>query len=120
MPWKRDDFADLLDKPDRGYLVAESAGRIVGGAAYRNIAGDVEITNVEIKEGYRGRGLSKMLLKELIKTGRSIGGKQFTLEVRAGNMPAIALYESLGFVREGIRPGFYEQPREDAIIMWLH
>ena len=46
------------------------------------------------------------------------GFLEITLEVRAGNNSAIALYESLGFVQEGIRKNFYEKPTEDAIIMW--
>ena len=50
---------------------------------------------------------------------RTIGGTSFTLEVRESNSAAKALYRSLGFVQEGIRRGFYEDPREDAVIMWL-
>ena len=46
------------------------------------------------------------------------GIEAFTLEVRATNMPAIKLYEKLGFTKAGIRKNFYENPKEDAIIMW--
>nr|MCR5358181.1 ribosomal-protein-alanine N-acetyltransferase [Lachnospiraceae bacterium] len=49
---------------------------------------------------------------------RSVGGKEFTLEVRASNTAAISLYKSLGFAEEGRRRNFYEHPVEDAIIMW--
>ena len=59
-----------------------------------------------------------MMLKVLMEEGCKRGINAFTLEVRAGNAPAIHLYEKLGFVQEGIRPGFYERPKEDAIIMW--
>ena len=67
---------------------------------------------------YRRQGLGKRLLVELLKTGKELGADAFTLEVRAGNEAAIRLYESLGFVSEGVRPDFYERPREDALIMW--
>ena len=49
-----------------------------------------------------------------------MGISDFTLEVRASNTPAIKLYEKLGFESAGIRPGFYEKPKEDANIMWKH
>jgi ribosomal protein S18 acetylase RimI-like enzyme len=57
-------------------------------------------------------------MKELIKVGKSRGIEAFTLEVRVSNAPAVHIYEKLGFVSEGIRPNFYEKPREDAYIMW--
>ncbi len=119
LPWQRDDFADLVAKDDRGYMVIDYLGKVIGGCAYRNVCGDVYITNVEIDEAYRGRGYSKELIRKVIETGRSIGGREFTLEVRASNEIAIKLYESFGFVSEGIRREFYDFPKEDALIMWL-
>ena len=59
-----------------------------------------------------------MMLSELMLRCRSMGVRNYTLEVRASNVPAIGLYEKLGFVKEGIRPDFYSYPDEDAIIMW--
>ena len=51
--------------------------------------------------------------------GRQAGLHAFTLEVRRSNRAARRLYEKFGFVSEGIRPGFYDQPKEDAEILWL-
>ena len=118
MPWKPDDFREMIRRDNMTYLVVETDGKIVGGAGMRNILGDGEITNVAILAEYRRQGLGKRLLVELLKTGKELGADAFTLEVRAGNEAAIRLYESLGFVSEGIRPGFYEHPKEDAMIMW--
>lgn len=118
-PWKKDDFADLLDKNDRGCIVAEEEGEIIGCVVYRNIVGDVDITNVQVKEAHRGRGTGAALMKAAMDEARKSGGLRFTLEVRESNKAAIALYKSLGFKAEGIRRGFYEHPREDAVIMWL-
>ncbi len=118
MPWKPDDFREMIRRDNMTYLVAEVGGKIVGGAGLRNILGDCEITNVAILPAYRRQGIGKRLLVELLKAGTEIGAEAFTLEVRAGNEAAIRLYESLGFVSEGVRPDFYERPREDALIMW--
>lgn len=141
-PWRKADFEDLIDKPDRGCLVAEltkdpavradsgsipsvgakreAPGRIVGCVVYRDIVGDVDITNVQVDEAFRRRGIARALMEEAMEQARAAGGERFTLEVRASNTPAITLYGSLGFVSEGIRPGFYESPKEDAVIMWKY
>lgn len=143
-PWKRADFVDLIDKDDRGCVVAElnrdpcgesgtgsdrdpcgeagagQPGRIIGCVVYRNIVGDVDITNVQVDMAFRRQGIARELMVKAMEYARAAGGERFTLEVRASNAPAIALYESLGFVSEGVRPGFYEDPREDAVIMWKY
>lgn len=118
-PWKKEDFADIVYKDDRGCVVAQKAGEIIGCVVYHNIVGDVDITNVQVKEGFRGQGIAKGLMEAAMDKARTIGGTSFTLEVRESNSAAKALYRSLGFVQEGIRRGFYEDPREDAVIMWL-
>ena len=58
------------------------------------------------------------MLRALMKMGRADGIERFTLEVRRSNEHAIRLYQNLGFVREGVRRGYYESPREDALILW--
>lgn len=119
MPWKAADFIDMIKTDNLTYLVAELDGKIIGGAGFRNILGDGEITNVAIESAHRGHGYGKILVRELLNKGREMGAEEFTLEVRVSNEPAIRLYESLGFKSEGIRPGFYEKPKEDAMIMWI-
>ena len=58
------------------------------------------------------------MLTELLKKGEEAGCHSYTLEVREGNTPARKLYEKLGFVNEGVRPGLYDNPKEDAVIYW--
>ena len=103
----------------RKMLESGDREEIIGAAGVRNIVGTGEITNVMITPMYRGRGIARQMLTDLLDRGRKLGADDFTLEVRAGNEPAIKLYESLGFVSEGIRPGFYRNPTEDAVIYWL-
>lgn len=118
MPWSPKDFADLLNRDYCVYLVAELDGRVVGSCGMTNICNEGNIDNVVVAEDVRGQGIGQALMKELIALGESEGVEAFTLEVRVSNAPAIHVYEKLGFVSEGIRPGFYEKPKEDAMIMW--
>ena len=83
------------------------------------MCGDADITNVMVREDHRRAGIAEEMLKELMERSKEIGARNFTLEVRASNLPAIRLYEKLGFKSEGVRPGFYEHPKEDAVIYWI-
>lgn len=117
-PWKREDFMDMTEREDMVYVVALLDGEIIGGAAIRNIVGDGEITNVEITSAKRGFGYSGLLMEALLKRGQEMGCTAFTLEVRVSNEPAIKCYKKAGFKEAGVRPGFYQHPKEDALIMW--
>ena len=118
MPWSVDSFREMVSHPDALYLVAVDRGNICGTCGVRNISGEGEITNVVIREEYRGSGLAQKMLLDLISQGEKMGITAYTLEVRKSNAVAIHVYEKMGFVSEGIRPHFYEKPDEDAVIMW--
>lgn len=126
MPWKYRDFEEVLTNPDRCYLVAETAkvtadtpDRILGGCMLTHIAGEGDISNVAVHEKYRNNKIASALLSELLKLGtKRYGITAYTLEVRSQNIPARRLYEKYGFVSKGMRPNFYERPKDDAVIMW--
>ncbi|MBQ7425005.1 MAG: GNAT family N-acetyltransferase, partial [Lachnospiraceae bacterium] len=80
--------------------------------------GDGEITNVSVSGDVRRQGVAYKMLRQLLERGAGIGIQDFTLEVRATNTPAVRLYEKLGFKSEGRRPGFYDEPKDDAVIYW--
>lgn len=117
-PWSRQAIDDMIENENVCFLVAKIGEEVVGNCALRMILGEGEITNVSVKEAYRGRGIAKEMLQELIKIGSKYGVKQFTLEVRTKNVVAISLYEKLGFKKEGKRKNFYMDPIDDAWIMW--
>lgn len=119
-PWLRHDFEEILTNPGRIYLVAVEGDTLLGGCMMTEIAGEGDISNVAVSEKYRRRGIARALLTELIRIGESRDIYDYTLEVREQNMAARRLYEGLGFVSEGIRPGFYDKPKDNAVIMWLH
>lgn len=117
-PWTARDFADLLTRDYCLYLVAEADGKVVGSCGLTISFDEGNIDNVVVDKEYRNRGVGSKLMKELLKLGEEKGITAFTLEVRVSNATAIHLYEKYGFVSEGIRPEFYDRPKEDAVIMW--
>ena len=118
MPWSAASFLRMIEQEDTAYFVAEEDGHILGGCGLLLIAGEGNITNVVVAPEARRRGVATGLLTYLMAEGDRAGLTAYTLEVRVSNAAAIALYEKLGFVSEGIRPKFYEKPVEDAMIMW--
>ena len=120
MPWHKESFIEMIENKDALYLVAEDeqAG-IIGCCGVRSIVGEGDISNVVVHPDFRKKGVAYKMLMQLIARGeKDFGIKEFTLEVRYSNIGAIHLYEKLGFVSEGIRKNFYEEPVEDALIMW--
>jgi ribosomal-protein-alanine N-acetyltransferase len=71
-----------------------------------------------IHPDYQGQGLGKTLLYSLLKLAHQRQLEWATLEVRASNLVAISLYQKLGFKEAGRRPGYYQDPEEDALILW--
>lgn len=119
MPWKASDFLEMVKAPYAYYFVAEIPQRkIVGIIGLRDIAGEGEITNVAVDKSYRRLGIGRKLMDAVIDKCDELKINDITLEVRVSNVPAIRLYESYGFVSEGVRPNFYEHPTEDAAIYW--
>lgn len=118
MPWPAEAFSKQLRQENSLYMVTEEAGKIIGVCGYIECCGDADICNVSVEPTYQNQGVATRMLAALMEEGYRLGVEAYTLEVRAGNASAIHVYEQLGFVSEGIRPNFYEQPREDALIMW--
>lgn len=118
-PWSKEAFADALEKDYYQYLVAvdEGSQRIFGMCGLIRTLEEGGITNVVVSENARNQGIGYRMLTELMRRAEREGVREYTLEVRKSNAPAIALYRKLGFVEEGIRPAFYDMPVEDAVIM---
>ena len=96
---------------------AESA---VGYVGMHHILDEGYITNVVVHPAYRRKGVASALLRELEAYAQAHGLTRITLEVRASNQKAIALYEKMGYDEDGVRPGFYDSPKEDARIFSLY
>ncbi len=116
--WSAKGFRESLERGSSFFLVAECAGDILGMCGMTEAAGEADIHNVAVKTEERGRGIAFLLMQEMLQQGQKRGISDYTLEVRVSNTAAIRLYEKCGFVSEGIRPRFYSEPVEDAMIMW--
>ena len=119
MPWSKDSLKQEVDHLLAFYSVVLVENKIVAYGGMRNILGEGEITNIAVSKNYRGKGIGKVLLRHLLNEARQKLMHTITLEVRASNEVAKALYLSHGFEFIAIRKGYYQKPLEDAIIMQL-
>lgn len=120
VPWSREAFeAEVCDNDLAYYLVLIIDNKIVGYGGLWIVLDEAHITNIAIRADFRGRGLGKILLDEMIGLSKGKGASSMTLEVRVSNDPAKRLYESCGFRTAGVRRQYYSDNNEDALIMWL-
>ena len=117
-PWSRNMLAEELENALSAFLVAVDDGEnVVGYAGVQVVLDEGYITNVAVRPDCRRQGIAGKLLQVFLDFAQGNRLAFLTLEVRASNAAAIALYESRGFQAAGRRKNYYEHPREDAIIM---
>ncbi|MEK3882349.1 ribosomal protein S18-alanine N-acetyltransferase [Paenibacillus sp. PL2-23] len=118
-PWTEDAFLnELTNNMFARYLVMEDSGSVLGYGGMWVIMDEAHITNIAIRADMRGKGLGNRLLDQLQRTAVFFGAARMTLEVRVSNMTAQRLYQKYGFEPAGIRPQYYSDNQEDALIMW--
>ena len=116
-PWSLAMFVLELSKPSGVCLAASEDGELVGYLVCSRYDRVWHLMNVAVDPDRRRRGIASRLISQLIAEA---GGRlPFTLEVRVSNREAIAMYERLGFRSAGVRPRYYQDNGEDALIMWL-
>ncbi len=113
--WSMESIASQLDKADSYCAVAVDDEKVVGYIAFEAIADEGSIVELAVNPEYRRKGMGRKLV-ELMLTSCS-GVRTICLEVRASNTPAKALYEAFDFEPVTIRKNYYDDPREDAVIM---
>ena len=117
-PWSRNMLAEELDNALSAFLVAlDDVGRVVGYAGLQVVLDEGYITNVAVRPECRRNGIAAKLLQVFLDFAQANRLSFLTLEVRASNYGAIALYGERGFRSVGRRKNYYEHPKEDAIIM---
>lgn len=120
-PWTAGAFQnELTNNHFAHYIVMELDGVVAGYAGMWLIMDEAHITNIAVREPYRGKKLGERLLLQMQSTALFLGAERMTLEVRVSNRIAQRLYAKLGFIPAGLRKGYYTDNGEDAIIMWAH
>ena len=116
-PWSEAMLTEVLFDTQASFIVAESEdGGVLGYAGLQVVLDEGYIDNIAVEPAARRHGVADELLDVFCRFGEA-NLAFLTLEVRASNAPAIALYERHGFVRAGLRKNYYTAPREDAVIM---
>jgi [ribosomal protein S18]-alanine N-acetyltransferase len=118
LPWSMGIFSAQLARETGIALVCEIDGRVAGYLIADMFVDVWHLMNLCVDMAYRRRHIASDLLEAYFAITERQGHRGHTLEVRASNKPGIELYRSYGFVATGVRPGYYSDDREDAVIMW--
>lgn len=116
MPWSLEQLRGIFSQKDFAALGHFGQRGLDAYISVYQAADELEILNLAVLPALRRRGIGRALLLSALQTGGKMGMQKAWLEVRAGNSPAIRLYESCGFCRAGIRPGYYPDTGEDGLI----
>ena len=116
-PWSVGALREELDNPNNLFLACVCGDKVAGYVGCQTVLDEGYITNVAVSPDCRRQGVAAALLTELRRRAADKKLSFITLEVRASNEPAIALYKGAGYVPVGTRRNFYTHPTEDALLM---
>ncbi|ARC86762.1 ribosomal-protein-alanine acetyltransferase [Clostridium argentinense CDC 2741] len=118
IPWSLESIEKELTNKFARYVTLKNNDKVIGFGGMWVIFEEAHITNIALHPEYREMGYSHIILDSLESICKKEGVTAMTLEVRASNIAAQKLYEHHGFKVEGIRKGYYEDNKEDGLIMW--
>ena len=116
-PWSENSIASELENKLAFWLVAMEGETVAGYIGSQTVMDETDMMNVAVHPDHRRKGIAEELVNTLVENLKKMGSHRLTLEVRASNASAIALYEKLGFSEIGRRKNYYRNPREDALIL---
>ena len=119
-PWSVEMLRPELPDDSHEFLLAVEGDTLLGYVGLMAVLDEGYLSNIAVSPEHRRQGIAEALLKALFVRARARKLSFVTLEVRAGNVPAQTLYRKLGFTEVGVRRGYYEHPREDAVLMTLY
>jgi ribosomal-protein-alanine N-acetyltransferase len=118
VPWPDDAYrSELATNRLASYIVARTDDEVVGFAGLWVMVDEAHVTTFAVEPRWRRRGVGERLLLALLDIAEARRAREATLEVRLSNVPARRLYEKFGFRPVGIRPRYYSDNGEDALIM---
>ena len=115
--WSERSVAGELTNALALWLVAVEGEAVAGYVGSQTVCNETDMMNVAVTADFRRRGIGEKLVNALVEELKAIDSRCLTLEVRASNAPAQAMYEKLGFAEIGRRPRYYQNPKEDALIL---
>ena len=116
-PWSEASIASELKNPLSLWLVACADGVVAGYVGSQSVLGEADMMNLAVAPAYRRQGIAKALLAALESELSQRDVHSITLEVRQSNEAARTLYQQNGYEQVGLRPGYYRNPKEDALIL---
>ena len=119
-PWSLGLFLAEARRAERVYLVARIGMTVVGYAGLLFALTDAHITTIAVDPDRQGGRIGTRLMLVMLREAIARGAEAITLEVRASNEQALALYRRFGFVPVGTRQLYYRDPKEDALVLWAH
>jgi ribosomal-protein-alanine N-acetyltransferase len=118
-PWSKELFLTEFSNPAALLLGARWQGQLLGFIDVHVVLDEAHVVNFGVAEKHRRQGIGECLVRAMLEHLFQHAVNWVTLEVRAGNSPARALYDRLGFVEAGVRAGYYSDNGEDALTMRL-
>ena len=116
-PWSENSISSELNSRISLWLVALDGASVAGSIGSQSVLDEADMMNVAVHPDYRRQGIGEKLVLALAQALTEKGIRGLMLEVRESNVPAIALYEKLGFRQVGLRKNYYRAPKENALIM---
>jgi ribosomal-protein-alanine N-acetyltransferase len=121
-PWSRGLFSEELKQPQLCFWFKarslDGSGRLAAYMGFWKAVDEAHITNLAVRAEFRRQGLGRALAGHVLENAKALGCVRATLEVRPSNGAALGLYQSLGFSGVALRPKYYLDNEEDALIMW--
>jgi len=117
LPWSRESYLGELKNNFANYFVCDCAGDIAGYVGIWVVFEEAHITNVAVRQSFRSQGIGLALMTEAEKLARARKATRILLEVRPSNEIALHMYENLNYIKTAIRPAYYSDNGEDAIVM---
>jgi ribosomal-protein-alanine N-acetyltransferase len=122
-PWTRGNFLDSMYSGYEMWVLREPPGMLAGYFLLMLAVDEAHLLNISVRRDLHGKGVGRLELDKVIALAREKSMHSVLLEVRPSNTRALAVYERYGFIRIGLRKGYYpaaEGRREDAIVMRFH
>ena len=116
-PWSEASLLYETENPAAHFFCAKEGDAVAGYIGMHHVLDEGYIANVAVSSEYRRRGIASKLIERILQEAEKLELAFVTLEVRISNQAAIALYAKYGFEAVGTRKGFYDHPKEDALLM---